>query len=37
MVADRKVMLEGHKDNIDDIIEFLELHQVKNIYVHDFY
>lgn len=37
MAASKKVELEGLKDTTDDIFEFLELHQVKNIYIHDFH
>ena len=37
MFASRKVMLEGIKADSNQIIEFLQLHQVKNIYLHDFH
>ena len=37
MLASRKVQLEGLKAENDEITEFLLLHQVKNIYVHDFF
>lgn len=37
MLASRKVQLEGLKPEIDQITEFLQLHQVKDIYVHDFF
>lgn len=37
MLASKKVELEGLKGDIDSIIEFLQLQQVKNIYVHDFF
>ncbi len=37
MLASKKVQLEGLKAETDEIIEFLQLHQCKNIYVHDFF
>jgi hypothetical protein len=37
MLASKKVQLEGLKADIDQIVEFLQLHQCKNIYIHDFF
>lgn len=37
MLASKKVQLEGIRANENEIIEFLQLHQVKNIYLHDFH
>ena len=37
MLASKKVQLEGLKADTDEIIQFLQLHQCKDIYVHDFF
>jgi len=36
MVASQKIKLQGVKNDVDSILDFLEIHQVKDIYVHDF-
>lgn len=35
IVADRKMELQGVRDDPEEIAKFLELNQVKNIYIHD--
>lgn len=35
VLASKKMELEGIKEEPEEIVKFLELHQVKNIYIHD--